>query len=325
MPECTSPINIDTSTKQTCLLKCLYFFKYGNSSARVGNEGYYIRVSYDGASDVLYNGTPYTPTEVRIFKPSIHTYNGQRAEAELIVVHESTSGSDLLVCVPLSSNVASGNDTGGRIIESIIDEAPASGRAVVSVNVSSFNLQHIIPRAKYYSYTGTTPFHSKGHLDASGNEQCAAGSAYHVVFAPADGSVNISSSAMQTLGSLISDESPSLYSYGKCFLNDTGTLDNGFDGDGQIYIDCQPTDSEGEIVYQADDAGSPLSKDDIRKTTSAALDIVKQLGGVFLGVIIFGLCWLAGPRLLFHWKIAGKNKSASGAQRRRSAYHDSGG
>ena len=32
--------------------------------------------------------------------------------------------------------------------------------------------------------------------------------------------------------------------------NEKGTTSNGFSGDGQIYIDCQPTDSDGEIVVK---------------------------------------------------------------------------
>jgi hypothetical protein len=32
--------------------------------------------------------------------------------------------------------------------------------------------------------------------------------------------------------------------------NTQGTTVNGFSGNGQIYIDCQPTDSQGEIVVK---------------------------------------------------------------------------
>ena len=32
--------------------------------------------------------------------------------------------------------------------------------------------------------------------------------------------------------------------------SEKGSMSNGFSGDGQIYIDCQPTDSDGEIVVK---------------------------------------------------------------------------
>lgn len=36
----------------------------------------------------------------------------------------------------------------------------------------------------------------------------------------------------------------------KVFFNESGTTSNGFAGDGEIYMDCQPVGESSEVVYQ---------------------------------------------------------------------------
>ena len=46
--------------------------------------------------------------EIRIYTPSLHTYDGVRAEAEMIIVH-SGFGKNLLVCIPMKSSDGTGS------------------------------------------------------------------------------------------------------------------------------------------------------------------------------------------------------------------------
>lgn len=296
MSNCTSPIDITNDSNSTCLLKCLYFYKYGNSSATISNEENYLSISYDGTSDVLYNSSSYTPTKLLLFKPSIHTYNGARADAEVIAVHTSNSGKgDLYVSVPISTTGSSTLSSGGQIIEQIINNSPQQLSSVVggsTVNITNYNLQFIIPQAPYYSYKGSSPLHFPP------DEGSCISNINFIVFNKSDTTIAISSSVMDKLGSLISSNSPTLYAKGTSFYNKTGTTSNGFGGDGQIYIDCQPTDDQGEILYQADESGSPIDEDKIENTTNQAIELIKQFAMIFIGFFIFIIfCWLPATKV----------------------------
>ena len=72
----------------------------------------------------------------------------------------------------------------------------------------------------------------------------------YVVFHYKQGSITVSQQIMDNLGKLIHDAYIPIYE-GKSFFNEKGTIENGFAGDGQIYIDCQPTDEDAEIIYES--------------------------------------------------------------------------
>ena len=102
----TAPVDINKgSTEGPCSLKCRYQFNYSPSSCNVKNEGSYISINYDkqsGMPPVKYNNVFFNVQEVRLFRPSLHTYNGSKAAAEMIIVHSGDSN-NLLVCIPIKS------------------------------------------------------------------------------------------------------------------------------------------------------------------------------------------------------------------------------
>jgi hypothetical protein len=99
-----------------------------------------------------------------------------------------------------------------------------------------YNLNFLIPKSGYFSYTATLPY---GKCDST---------QYQYVVFPKQ-SLFIEKTTLDTLGKQISDSYISSLE-GTVFWNEQGTKANGFSGEGQIYIDCQPTGHEEEIIYK---------------------------------------------------------------------------
>ena len=237
------PLNITTSASK-CQLKCLLYYNYGNSSSHITNNETYLSIVYDGKSDVVYGNVSYTPTEIRIYSPSIHTYSGSQADAELIIVHSSAQGG-LLICIPIATGSAT---AGSNLLSTIIESTPSEGSA--SVNVPDFNANLFIPTSRYYTYSGGLPF-----------DTCTDLVYQYVVFNPADGSLPVNSDTLHSIKALIRNSGIDAVDSGiALFVNDKGTTTNGFGGDGQIYIDCQPTGhSEEEVVFKETASSGPSS------------------------------------------------------------------
>ena len=234
---CTAPFNIVKSSAGNCSLKCLLWYNYGSSSCTVTNQTDHLLVSYDGSSDVMFNSLPYTPVEIRIFKPSIHTFDGQQADAEMIIVHNGSSGG-LLICIPITASNSVNASTGSNVLHDIISNAPEQDQTT-SLNMQDYNLNFIIPKSGYYSYTASMPYGT-----------CNDTQYQYVVFP--NNSFNLSNDTLNTLGNSIHDSYITAKT-GDVFWNNTGTNSNGFAGDGQIYIDCQPTgqgDDGTEIMFK---------------------------------------------------------------------------
>lgn len=242
---CTAPINIIRTEADQCSLKCLLWYNYGNSSCTVTNQSDSLLIRYDGSSDVMFNSLKYNPTEIRIYKPSIHTFDGQYADAEMVITHTSDNGG-LLICIPIVSNKNANASTGTNLLDDIIKHAPRQ-KDSTTLNIHDFNLNFLIPKSAYYSYTGTIPYGT-----------CGTAQYQYVVFPKQ--SIQIQKDTLDALGGLIHDSYISVHP-GQCYYNEKGTTQNGFSGDGQIYIDCQPTGEEGDIVYKEPVPAKPMNMD----------------------------------------------------------------
>jgi carbonic anhydrase len=264
----------DEFSATKCLYKCLYWFNYKNSTCNIENESDRLSINYDGVgSEITFNGATYNTKTVYIYRPSLHEYDGVQAEGEIIIEHTNKNAtmSGLLVCIPLTSTT--GNiSPAGSLIEQIIQQAPTDKFEPESSNITDFNLNSIIPVAPYYTYTGPRPY-----------DQCDSTKKYqYVVFHTAKtGGIGISSIKMDKLDKLIS------FSYIKAskgkdiFYNPTGTSNNGFNGEDQIYISCQPTDTgdNEEKIYQ--EPKSPL------KNVGAGAEIIS-----FIIIMIIGAAFV---------------------------------
>ena len=115
-----------------CDLKCDYSFYYPLSICSVYPYSHTAVLNFtyekqpNGVKEVLYNGIEYNVSNVMIFSPSIHFFDGGLAEAEIVILHESVSGngSPLLVCVPITTSSGSiPNYKGSSLVSNMIKYA----------------------------------------------------------------------------------------------------------------------------------------------------------------------------------------------------------
>jgi hypothetical protein len=125
-----------------------------------------VKCSSNNNSKVsFYNAGTYTPSEIRIYKPSLHTYNGVPADAELLIVHSSNSkveSDGLIVSVPITMG---GNKRSG--LNAIITSANTLSAGTLALNSSApissaVDANEFIPSKPFYVYNGTLPYESCG-------------------------------------------------------------------------------------------------------------------------------------------------------------------
>lgn len=272
-PDSNSPIDISSSNVSgTCDLKCDYKFKYQNSSCVGKNVGNYISLSYDNSSSTItYNQIYYYVKEVRIYTPSLHSFNGNKTDGELVIVHESNTGeSPLLVCIPIkvSSNA---NAMLANIIATMARNAPSEGDST-TIKMNDYNLSRIIPKKGFYSYTATEPY------------QPCTSTVNFIVFDVNDGSVDMSSDMRKKLQSIIKENNYTIKSDVPYFYNSKGA--NTISAD-DIYIDCQPVGESEETTEVINDTGYDVDSEytwDSLKDNEAFKTLISVL--IFI-VIIF--------------------------------------
>jgi len=256
------PLDIQTDGSEKCSLKCRLHYKYGDSSCRMANYNVFINIQYDGVSDVVFNNVKYTPNSILLVRPSLHTYSGQPAAAEIMIFHTSNQGG-LVISVPLV--VGAKLTQGSYLLKDIISAGPKSGDGSASPSIADFNINYLIPKSRYYTYEGP----------GIGQTSCNSMLFQYVVFHPRYGAISISSETFKVLEALVQPLSFITASRGICAVNMTGTTNNGFDGDGQIYIDCQPTgESEEEVVYKEAGAVSTMPNDTLMTILMIVIGVV---------------------------------------------------
>ena len=167
---CTAPIDIN-HTELSCTLKCAYSFNYTDTGIILSNEDGYLNISYEQPpssstkSQVTYNSKDYNVDSIRLYHPSLHTYAGVQADAELVIIHKVTSGNNsippLHVCIPIvvEETVTPTSQTFQLIMKNI----PQSTKSV-QLKTINFNLNSFIPMAPFYSYTGSSIYPACGTI-----------------------------------------------------------------------------------------------------------------------------------------------------------------
>ena len=273
-PKRNVPRDISSSAATPCSQKCLLWYNYRASSSYMTNEGTRLSIRYDGGGDVTFNGAGHAPEKVLIFSPSLHTFNGAQTEAEVIVQHRSTSPSTdgLLVCIPVVKTGAPSKAS--EILDAIVRQAPTEKSVSTAPSIADFNLNNLLPKAPYFTYTGPLPYGA-----------CAPASSYqYVVFEPGkQGAIAVKSSTIDLLRKAISFSYIVASKGSGVFYNAGGTKSNAFEGDGQIYIQCQPTGgSEEEVVYKETTEEESKDGTDLRFLWYVLMIIV---GGVIMVVL----------------------------------------
>ena len=239
----TSPINIAMSSIDgPCVLKCDYNYDYGTYTPNMSNKGSYLTLNYSGKSNpVKYNDEMYNVTEIRIYQPSLHTYETKRADGELLIIHNGP-GKNLIVSVPFVSGGKT--DKGSVQLNTLITEAALRVPNInesVTTSSGNFSLDNFIPDKKgYFSYTGTLPY-----------SPCN-GTYSYIVYNIED-ALNIEASLLTKLKQVITSTNTAVktnaFFYNKNGANSRGNDDN-------IYIDCQPVDENGKLLVQEGPGGT---------------------------------------------------------------------
>jgi len=266
-------INISaTNIAGKCDLKCSYNFKYSESNSTAKNNGEMISLTYDSTSvpPVIYNNEKYTVGSISIVSPSIHIFNGSTKPGEIIITHNPVKGGNTLdVCIPFTSS--SESSKASQIITEIIGmvstNAPSEGEST-NLNISGFNLQNIIPKKPFFSYTqDTTDYIVFGDLQA----------------------IPLSSSTISTLQQIIKPFSINTPG-GQLFYNSKGPSSGVPIGEG-IYISCQPTGSSQEetpVEYEKNPSTTiNLSNILDNKTFKIIISII--IGCLLFIIIFYGI------------------------------------
>ena len=232
----TSPIDILQSNTEKCDLKCSVEFNYKTTSIRAENKGDYIRLSFDPdmSQPVIYNTQKYNVQEARVYQPSLHTYGGMHTVSEILLVHQNQSSNEtLIVCIPITETE---NSPGvlDNILNQISQKANTKG-GVTNISNNTFSLKQLIPQQPFYSYKGTLPY-----------SPCN-GTSDYIVFGKQK-SISILNSTFLNLKRIINDSNYTIRKpVSGVFYNSSGP---GKSGGNEIYIECNPTGEEGEILIK---------------------------------------------------------------------------
>ena len=279
-PTATAPIDISMSKiTGKCDYKCSYSFSYNNSSCIATNRGDYLSLSYDKSSSppVLYNSSGYDVQEIRLYIPSLHSYNDSKADGELIIIHSSNTGAKpLLVCIPIKSNNTS--SVSGlffkTVVDTVSDSAPSNGEST-TVNIPRYNLSAIVPKKPFFSYSATEPY-----------QPCSSDVEY-IVFDLLQAHLDMMPETLTKLQSIIESNPYDIKIGPNLFYNETGPGKGSAGND--IYIDCQPVGESDETTDIVTDTGgsssSSLSFSDWLNSPTVKL----VLGSLLFIIILYGI------------------------------------
>ena len=278
----TAPIDLTKNTENACNLKCSYSFTYTPTNLQIMNQGNYLSFKIDQTNipPVVYNDQQYNVQEARLYCKSLHTYAGQQADAELVIVHtDMKSINNLLVCVPIVKSSTTTAEC-AELFDYIMSETQrtANSRGQQTVYTSpTLTLGAFVPMKPYYSYTGTLPW-----TPCNGD--------YNYIVFHKDDAITMSPQAYKALLALIPypNNIQSKSNPDGVFYNATGPTPANV---GEIYIQCQPTGADGEILVAA------------RTDSAGVLDnaLLKRIFNFTLVKLLIGVLVM-----LAIWKIAMK-------------------
>lgn len=231
-----SPIDLnDTNVSGICNQKCYYIFNYNDSTCKVERNDSFLKFDYDSStnSPAKLSGIDLNVGEVRIYCPSLHTFDGKRTVAEVVIGHGG-NGTALLVCIPVTTSTESSE--GSILLNQIVSQtkrlAPNNGDTAV-LTTSGFNLNKLIPRSEFYYYEGTLPF-----------EPCTGN--YGIIVFKKNSFATMMPKTAEQLSKLISPSNITTKPGTSFFI---GSKSASTTEDDEIYISCQPIgdSSNGDV------------------------------------------------------------------------------
>jgi len=234
-----------------CRLKCDYQYQYVESNSTITNKGDYLLLSYSAQTPVKYNSQTYSVNEIRLYQPSLHSYSQVKSDAEIIIVHISSSSPNmLLVCIPIKNTTA--QSAASQMLDKIISTAssltPSEGEST-TLSSSGFNLNDFIPKNGFFSYKGTLPY-----------QPCTSTADYIVYNNLFSSYIDITLDSITKLQNIIKsntyDVKPNsgveLF-YNKHGASSLSNINN------DIYIDCAPVGESEEMKTVVYSTSSPIT------------------------------------------------------------------
>ena len=290
-PNATAPINIVRSLNSgDCDLKCDFQPGYHPTSLSAENRGEFIRLIFDSDNKppVLFNKEKYNVTDARIYQPSLHRYGGTQLPAELIISHQNTSqNKELLVCIPI---IDSGSREG--LVDALIDQIAIKANSLggkTGIGMNRFTLSDLVPMKPYYSYTGTLPY-----------LPCMKNDVDYVVYGQQH-AIEILSGSLKKLKKVITANSYQPHKNPDGFYYNKNGPSIGGGGDGDIYIECNPTGEDGKVIVPegGSGGGSGNIPENIGEKILAILKSpwISALFGVFLLFVILKVFDIATTKI----------------------------
>jgi carbonic anhydrase len=273
-----APIDISSSNSSgKCDLKCDYKFRYQSSSCVGKNMGNYISLSYDNASSssVTFNLVSYVVREVRIYHPSLHSFNGNKLDGEMVIVHTSNTGEmPLLVCIPIRIVNSTSHSAVffTDVIVTMSKNAPAEGDST-TIKINNYNLNFVVPKKPFYSYTGTEPY------------QPCTQKVNYIVYDASEVYLDIPQNIYDNLKKIIKENNYKTKKGLQFFYNSKGANTAMSD---DIYIDCQPVGKSEETVdvVKNKSYSNDYSFQDLNNNNG-----LKFIIGIIIFLIIIYLCY----------------------------------
>ena len=303
----TAPINISSGLNTNCTSGCSYTYDYGDSGrVSVTNKTTYLDISCWSDSSVILGGEIMSKSakvrSVRLYAPSINTYDGFKADAEIIITHELDNATNVYVCVPVVSSEQNGSSA--KWFHKIVPFSPTIKKSSSEIiNATNLSLNHLIPEASYLVYEG-------GTFDWGCNKNDK------MILFNKNVAINMKEEDYVKLRSLINTASYNISQPTKqlLFVKD-GTKHTANRPGGKRTMTCKPiTFPDGSPIVNSDtskslpfEKSSDSEKDGESKLGLALWYILAVLLGILLTVIvIYAICQITGAPFPFSF---GKSKS----------------
>ena len=238
---------------------------------------------------ITFNLISYVVKEVRIYHPSLHSFNGNKLDAEMVIVHTSNTGEmPLLVCIPIRISNSTSISAGffRDVVTTMSKNAPAEGDST-TIKINNYNLNFLIPKKPFYSYTGTEPY------------QPCSEKVNYVVYDASEVYLDIPQNIYDNLKKIVKENYYTSKKGVQFFYNSKGANTATSD---DIYIDCQPVGKSEETTDIINDtsytSSSDYSFEDLKNN-----DLFKFIIAIIIFLIIIYL--LYGLASIF--KLISKN------------------
>ena len=291
----TAPIDIPTSATTNPIaitFNCVYDTNMCSGALTISQDLSHASIGCNGSnsSTISFSGIQYMPTEIRIYAPSLHTYNGATAAAEMLIVHSpngtnsrnsnnnsntDSANTGLIVSIPIQITSSSANSD----LTAIVKAMNSISASTIALNASApindnINVNSFIPAKPYYVYYGTLPYDSCG------------GNYYYAVFTDpiyARGALsNLSASNIATVPQSMKTNLQK---------SKTGPVTGVDSGSAEEYVLFQVVGNEDESCDASNDANADLNANADSNNNSKEIGI-NVICGILISIAVIGIAWL---------------------------------